>query len=603
MSGNSVAGVTVSFSPAGPFSLASGASQNVQATILVGAAVSDGSYDIQVTATSGGAGSRRDGMVIPLNVIDGTDLSNETRVVSANAPQYASAFWGTGNVLWTAYLSATNHLNSEAGVWTSRSTDGGQTWTEMGRVDSGNGVYYHEPAIAGNSDGSSITVVWPRPHSAVYARTWTSTGGWGTIRTLDTYGSGNWRIGRPDVIYDTDGDILAVWRAYDYDNSTTEGIFYSRSTNNGGSWSGGAGVPNASCSNCTHYMPQLTLDSSRNDIWMAYAHNTNNRDIRLKRWDGGSNSWQTGNPVVASTSSRELRPGISYIAATDALWITWHRYTSWSNPNARLYYVRSNGGTLPNPTWGTTRGPYGTRTAESHPAMIVGDGTAAYISYLEHNDSFRGNNIYMLTIPSAGGTPSNTDQICATVDDPPVYARGNAGNPQMLWLQTTVNGQTVTGPTLLYSKNPPNSQDPDYGTNRGVAQTLFNLGENFDLYLTQGGTPGPTSIGVLSFTASASTEGIHLHWVTTSQHQTTGFNVYRSECGCALGDQLNDKMISPGPPTMGEPTLSYVFPDETAIPGVTYYYTLEDIEEPDRSVMHGPIAATWSLIYLPLVQR
>ena len=71
------------------------------------------------------------------------------------------------------------------------------------------------------------------------------------------------------------------------------------------------------------------------------------------------------------------------------------------------------------------------------------------------------------------------------MDDPPLYARGNAGSPRLQWATTTVNGTTVTGPALLYSKNPPTNNAPDYTANLGVAQTLYNLEENFDLYLCQ----------------------------------------------------------------------------------------------------------------------
>ena len=481
-------------------------------------------------------------------------------------------------------------------------TDGGQTWTKMGQVDANNGVYYHDPAIAGNSDGSSVTVAWTRPNDRVFARTWTSSGGWGSIRTLWTPStSGTWRVGPPDVLYDNDGDILVVWRAYDYDNSTTEGIFYSFSTNDGVSWSSYAGVPDASCNDCTHYHPQLTLDTSRNDVWMAYAHNINNRDIRLKRWSGSSNSWQSGNPVVASTSDREIHPGIGYVADTDALWVTWHRYSGYSNPNARLYYVRSTAGSLPNPTWGTTRGPYGVRTAETHPAMVVGDSSDAYIAYLAYNDSYRGGNIYLLTVPASGGVPSQTDQVCATVDDPPLYARGNGGNPQLLWLETTVNGQTNTGPTLLYSKNPPDNEDPDYGTNLGVAQTLFNQGENFDLYISQAGVRGPTAVNLAGFDAAVQGRDVLVTWNTASEIDLAGFNLYRSRHADGPYTRLNEGLIpaeNPGS-VLGA---SYEWLDRGVEQGRAYYYELEQVEAGGGTLESGLVRVVVPYrVFLPLI--
>jgi hypothetical protein len=610
MSGNAVSGIAVSFNPAGPFTLAAGAPQDVQATVSVDSGVASGPYDVTITASSGGS-SRKDAMVIGLNVIPGANLSNEKRVVQDPGPQYAPDLWGTGQTLWAAYLSAESHNDKEAEIWTACSTDGGQTWTKIGPVGANEGAYAYGPAIAGNSTGSSITVVWTRPNSATYSRTWNQTSGcsgtWKSIRTLWTPSTiGTWRVAEPDVIYDNDGTILAVWRAYDYDNALTEGVLYSQSTNDGTSWSAYAGVPNASCYDCLHLQPQLTLDTKRNDVWLAYAHaytlDSADRDIRLKRWSGTSNTWQSGNPVVAGTPDRETRPGIAYIADTDALWVTWHRYADFANATARLYYARSNSDTLPNPTFGTTYGPYATRTAEMHPAMIVGDSTFTYMAYLAYNDSFRGGNVYLLKAPAGGGTPLEVKQLCATVDDPPLYARGNAGTPRLLWLQTTVNGQSFTGPTLLYSKNPPNSGDPDYSSNLGVAQTLFSLGEDFDLYLLQTGKL-PTGVEMASFRARTAENGVLLTWQTVSEPNIDGFNLYRSDAPGGLYAQINSSLI----PTSTNPSgADYEWPDTDVVSRTLYYYKLEVTHLQGEGMFYGPVwamAGPVPTIYLPLVTR
>jgi len=487
--GATVSGITVDFTPPGPFNLASATSQDIEATVHVGAEVSVGAYDVSIIATSAGTGNRRNALVVGLNVIPHTNTFNERRVVLDSGPQFAHAVWGTGQTIWTAYLSAQSHNNSEAEIHTARSTDGGQTWTAMGQVDANDGRYYYSPAIAGNADGTSVTVVWAAADAnGVFARTWTAGSGWGTIRTLN--GSTTY-LDDPAVIYDNNGDILAVWLYYDGTSAT--GLRYAVSTNNGGSWSAATSVPDATGG--THRWQSLTLDTRNNHVWMAYAAAVSgaNRDISAKYWNGNTNAWVAGAIAVATTAEREIRPVINYVqgatATADALWIAWVRYPGWTNVTPRLYYTRSSG-ILPGVTFPTTYGPYATRIADPLAPAITGDATYTYISYLAYTDGLRGSNIFLLQIPAAGGAPTQIYQT-ATMDSAALNTRGNAGTPCLLWATTTINGVAFTGPTLLYSKNAPNSESPNYG-NRGTAQTLFEMRENFDLYLTQARpTPRP----------------------------------------------------------------------------------------------------------------
>ncbi|HZU85996.1 MAG TPA: S8 family serine peptidase, partial [Anaerolineaceae bacterium] len=104
--GAAVSGLSISYTPAGPYALASGASQDIQATIIVATNTAQGAYDVAVTATSGGNSAIKDAQVIGLNVIPSTSLYNEKRVVADSAAQYSPDFWAGGQNLWTAYLSA-----------------------------------------------------------------------------------------------------------------------------------------------------------------------------------------------------------------------------------------------------------------------------------------------------------------------------------------------------------------------------------------------------------------------------------------------------------------------------------------------------------------
>lgn len=502
MTGASVSGITVAFDSAS-LALASGAAQDVQVVVNVGSAAATGPYDVSLIATSAGTGNRKDVQVIGLNVLPHITLSNEMHVgpgvVSTAGSQVSPSFWvcpTTPTTLWMAYLNKESHLGSAAEVYAARSTDGGATWTTW-QVDAGDGYHYYPPAIGGSADCSSVTVAWVRGTSTVsaasywlYSRTYSS-GGWGAVGTRDTLtNNANYYMADPAVIYDRDTgdapDILLTWLHYT-GSGTSSGIYYA--LNNNGVWGSATSLVTGS----SHRYPALTLDTVNNHVWMAFSYNVGapNRDIYVKYWNGNTNAWNSTNTVVANTSNRENHPAIFY--ANGALWVAWNRYPDFSNPTAQLYYVRTTS-TLPTIAWGTTYGPYGVRLAEHTPPTIVGDATSTYIAYLAYNDAFRGGNVYLLRAPAGGGAPNTTYQLAATVDDPPLYARGNGGSPRLQWATTTVNGSTFTGPTLLYSKNPPDSEAPGYSGNLGVAQTLFNLEENFDFYMIQATQPTPRPI-------------------------------------------------------------------------------------------------------------
>jgi hypothetical protein len=69
---------------------------------------------------------------------------------------------------------------------------------------------------------------------------------------------------------------------------------------------------------------------------------------------------------------------------------------------------------------------------------------------------------------------------------------------------------------------------------------------------------------------------IIVQWTTASELDTAGFNVYRSNTPDGEFVRVNENLIpaSPDPLTGG----SYEFKDQNVIPGRTYYYVLEDID-------------------------
>ena len=77
---------------------------------------------------------------------------------------------------------------------------------------------------------------------------------------------------------------------------------------------------------------------------------------------------------------------------------------------------------------------------------------------------------------------------------------------------------------------------------------------------------------------------IEIRWVTETEFETAGFNIYRSESAEGAFVQINETLIaSAADPAAGA---SYEFTDETVEAGKTYYYRLEDVEYDSSRQQH-----------------
>jgi hypothetical protein len=99
----------------------------------------------------------------------------------------------------------------------------------------------------------------------------------------------------------------------------------------------------------------------------------------------------------------------------------------------------------------------------------------------------------------------------------------------------------------------------------------------------------PTLIKLSSFTASVGVGKIVLKWVTASEIDNAGFNLYRADAEDGEYAKINPSLIpAEGSPTQGA---SYQFIDENVRNRKTYFYKLEDIDLDGKSTFHGPVSA------------
>jgi hypothetical protein len=104
-----------------------------------------------------------------------------------------------------------------------------------------------------------------------------------------------------------------------------------------------------------------------------------------------------------------------------------------------------------------------------------------------------------------------------------------------------------------------------------------------------------TVITLSSFTAYPSDGEVLIEWITGTEIDNVGFNLYRSKSEVGGYVQLNSSIIlAEGDSTQGA---IYEYVDEDVKNRKTYYYMLEDIDLYGISTFHGPISATPRLIF------
>ncbi len=105
----------------------------------------------------------------------------------------------------------------------------------------------------------------------------------------------------------------------------------------------------------------------------------------------------------------------------------------------------------------------------------------------------------------------------------------------------------------------------------------------------------PLAVDLASFEALATPDAIALTWETVSEVNALGFYLRRSTDDAQVGERLHPDLIPAQAPGSGQGA-SYQWLDESAEPGVTYFYWLEAVELSGESALHGPVSA---LVELP----
>jgi hypothetical protein len=125
----------------------------------------------------------------------------------------------------------------------------------------------------------------------------------------------------------------------------------------------------------------------------------------------------------------------------------------------------------------------------------------------------------------------------------------------------------------------------------GHGKDIFAVGMNGTILHYQ---EPDTLISLATFTAVPKINKVILQWLTVSEIDNAGFNIYRSTSKNGEYVKINDTLI----PAEGSPTsdASYEFVDRDVKGRKTYYYKLEDMDLNGNTTMHGTVSVAPRLI-------
>ncbi len=118
---------------------------------------------------------------------------------------------------------------------------------------------------------------------------------------------------------------------------------------------------------------------------------------------------------------------------------------------------------------------------------------------------------------------------------------------------------------------------------------LFNLAPGAEDMSWDAGLVAPTAITLVSFQGESWEDQVRLTWETNSESGTQGFRIHRgtSDDRRNAAEAINGGLIAASGPDGG----NYSYVDVSVIPGITYFYWLEEVAA-DGGSEYGPITVT-----------
>jgi len=135
-----------------------------------------------------------------------------------------------------------------------------------------------------------------------------------------------------------------------------------------------------------------------------------------------------------------------------------------------------------------------------------------------------------------------------------------------------------------------NPNDDDANNNYWDIDGTSTINNGYPYLSWEDGEDVSLPVELTSFTATAGDGKVTLKWVTESEIENLGFNMYRSLNSNRQYTIINNQLIQGAGNSSSRHEYEYVDRDVTN--GIKYWYKLEDVDYSGNTELHGPISAT-----------
>jgi hypothetical protein len=258
---------------------------------------------------------------------------------------------------------------------------------------------------------------------------------------------------------------------------------------------------------------------------------------------------------------------------------------------------------IPHVAWlGTTvvdEADYGPQLPSDNDGVTPGTGTGAGGRWADGVDGGSVNLALSGTVPQAacvhGWIDWANDGSFNQNEDYVINGAVVAGSPMSVTFTIPAGTFPVTQPLTLHARFRLDDLCPD-----GPAQPTGSVtGGEVEDYTWNF---NPTPVGLDSFTATAIGVRVLLHWVTNSEVNSAGFNLYRAVSEAGERVRINPVPIPAGGDVAGA---AYTYTDTTPGKG-PYVYWLEEVDNSGAKTLYGPVSVTVTganSLWLPMIAR
>jgi Neuraminidase (sialidase) len=293
----------------------------------------------------------------------------DSNAVTGNGSDDMPVVMTDGNGTWvTVWISSEefNGAGTDSDIFFSRSTDNGVTWSASQLVDSqatsGNG-YENHVSFMTDGNGTWVTV-WRSTEEfngagsdrdIFFSRSTDNGVTWSASQPLNS--SNDAEDNFPFVMTDGKGVWVAAW----FSNENLDGagtdydIFFSRSTDNGVTWSASQLLNSDATTDqgdfaARDWRPVLMTDREGNWVaaWNYYDSSTTDADISYARSTDNGASWSdqttlNSNAAEETGAGNDYRPKVLYCGEDMwiAAWHSWEDVNGTGNSDSDIFFSRS----------------------------------------------------------------------------------------------------------------------------------------------------------------------------------------------------------------------------------------------------------------------